>query len=254
MFEQSMIAKAPRVKRIWAASLGVTGQAMLVGAMILAPMLWPDTIPRVTFTALVPHAPPGQHPREKGDAKPRRAPRMVRVFHQEGLIQPRVIPVGTPRIEEQPLPVDTSVGVPYGTGAPGAGNGDGHFFDAILTAAPEPPKPAPVPRAVERPKPAEPVYERHKVGGVVREPKLIFRVDPRYPDIAVKTGISGVVRLVGVIGVDGRIRELSVVSGNPLLAPAALTAVRAWVYQPTLLNGDPIEVETEIVVTFKLGR
>jgi len=254
MFEQSMIAKAPKAKRIWAASLGVTGQATLVGAMILAPMLWPETIPRVTFTTLVPHAPPGTHPREKGDARPRRTPRMVRVFRQEGLFQPRVIPVGAPRIEDPLTPMDPGVGVPYGTGLPGGGDGDGHFFDGILTTTPEPPKPTPVPRAAERPKPAETVIERRKVGGFVREPKLVYRVDPRYPDIAARAGISGVVILTGVIGVDGRIRELSVVSGNPLLAPAALAAVRQWLYQPTLLNGDPIEVETQIVVTFKLSR
>jgi protein TonB len=157
-------------------------------------------------------------------------------------------------IHDQMLP-DDGVGVIGGTGLPGGGDGGGHFFDGFIGSGPEPPKPPETVRPAERPKPAEaPAIERHRVGGVVREPKLIYRIDPRYPDLAKHAGISGVVKLTGVIGIDGRIRELSVVTGNPLLTPAALAAVRQWVYQPTLLNGDPIEVETEIVVTFTLSR
>jgi protein TonB len=66
--------------------------------------------------------------------------------------------------------------------------------------------------------------------------------------------VQGTVVLVAVIGVDGRVKSLRVASGHPLLVQAALEAVRQWVYRPTLLNGDPVEVESPIEVHFKLGQ
>ena len=65
--------------------------------------------------------------------------------------------------------------------------------------------------------------------------------------------IAGVVELAGVIGAEGRIRELQVTSGHPLLVQAALDAVRQWVYRPTLLSGRPVEVITTIRVVFRLN-
>jgi protein TonB len=65
--------------------------------------------------------------------------------------------------------------------------------------------------------------------------------------------VSGTVELVGVIATGGRIRELKLLSGNPLLAPAALEAVRQWVYEPTLLNGEPVELIATISVIFRLN-
>jgi protein TonB len=111
------------------------------------------------------------------------------------------------------------------------------------------------PRVVERPKPAaEAIIPRVKQGGVVQPPRLIRRVDPPYPPLAKAAGVQGVVRMSGVISADGRIIELTVDSGNPLLVPAARAAVLQWRYAPTLLNGDPVEVETTIVVTFTLSQ
>jgi protein TonB len=91
------------------------------------------------------------------------------------------------------------------------------------------------------------------VGGPVQAARLVHRVDPAYPPLARQTRIAGTVELNGVIGTDGRIRELHVNSGHPFLAPAALEAVRQWVYQPTLLGGDPVEVITTITVVFRLN-
>src|SRR5262249_40573325 len=82
----------------------------------------------------------------------------------------------------------------------------------------------------------------------------IHRVDPIYPHLAKTTGISGTVELVGVLGTDGRIRELRVLRGHPLLINAALDAVKQWVYAPTLLNGEPVEVQAPITVNFILNR
>jgi protein TonB len=77
-------------------------------------------------------------------------------------------------------------------------------------------------------------------------------VEPVYPEIAVRTRVSGKVELEGVIGIDGRIHELRAVSGSPLLIRAALDAVRQWVYKPLTLNGEPVEVVQSIVVNFNL--
>ena len=81
---------------------------------------------------------------------------------------------------------------------------------------------------------------------------LIRRVTPVYPQQAVRLHISGVVHLAAFIGTDGRIRELQVLSGHPFLVPAAVNAVREWVYRPTMLGGAPVEVMTDITVTFTL--
>ncbi len=82
---------------------------------------------------------------------------------------------------------------------------------------------------------------------------LVRKVIPVYPPIARSARISGVVRLIGTIGKDGAIQNLEIVSGHPMLARAALEAVRQWVYKPTLLNGIPVEVVAPIEVNFTLG-
>ena len=83
--------------------------------------------------------------------------------------------------------------------------------------------------------------------------ETIYRPEPSYPPLARQARVSGTVQLEGVIGTDGRLKELRVVSGHPLLARAALEAVSQWVYKPTLLNGRPVEVIAPITVTFRLN-
>jgi protein TonB len=80
--------------------------------------------------------------------------------------------------------------------------------------------------------------------------QLAHRVQPSYPDEAVKENISGTVKLNVIIAKDGKIQQIQVISGHPLLVQAAIDAVRQWEYQPTLLNGQAIEVDTEIEVGF----
>ena len=109
---------------------------------------------------------------------------------------------------------------------------------------------APVPPHVDPPRPTEkrPVH----VSEGILEGQLISRVEPQYPVIAVQTKTEGEVRLHAIISRDGRITALEVVSGSPLLVRAALEAVRQWRYRPTLLNGEPVEVDTSITVIFHL--
>ena len=81
---------------------------------------------------------------------------------------------------------------------------------------------------------------------------LVKRVNPKYPKEARKEGIQGVVILTAKIGKHGDIADLSVVSGDPLLAKAAMDAVKKWKYRPYLLLGQPVEVQTQIQVNFVL--
>jgi TonB family protein len=96
--------------------------------------------------------------------------------------------------------------------------------------------------------------ERIRVGPQVQEGNLITKVDPLYPPLAIQARIQGLVRFNVVIGKDGRVANMQLVSGHPLLVAAAQDAVRQWVYKPTLLNGDPVEVVTEVEVNFTLPR
>ena len=95
---------------------------------------------------------------------------------------------------------------------------------------------------------------RIRIGGSVAAAKLINRVQPIYPALARQTGIQGVVKLHAILGKDGSVQQLQVISGHPLLVQAALDAVRQWIYQPTLLEGKPVEVDTEIDVFFQLQQ
>jgi len=85
------------------------------------------------------------------------------------------------------------------------------------------------------------------------EGNLIHRLQPAYPLLAVQTRTQGQVVLRAVISREGTIENLQVVSGHPLLVRAALEAVRQWRYRPYVLNGEPVEVETQVTVNFVLS-
>jgi TonB family protein len=108
-------------------------------------------------------------------------------------------------------------------------------------------------RTSAAPRPAG-VPQRIKVGGNVQSARLVRQPRPVYPPLAKQARISGVVKLGAIISKDGTIQHLEVISGHPLLVPAALEAVKQWVYQPTLLNGEPVEVQTQIDVNFTLSQ
>ena len=131
-------------------------------------------------------------------------------------------------------------GVPGGT----PGGVIGGIISSVPQAAPPPPP------VVAAPKPVAP--QRIRVGGNVQQAKLLNQPKPVYPPLAKQARIQGTVRFNAIIGRDGAIANLQVVSGHPLLVPSALEAVRQWKYQPTLLNGEPVEVVTQIDVNFTL--
>jgi TonB family protein len=93
-----------------------------------------------------------------------------------------------------------------------------------------------------------------RVGGNMQSTKLVSQPRPIYPPDAKAARIQGVVKLSAIIAADGTIKNLEVLSGHPLLVPAALESVKQWVYQPTLLNGNPVEVQTQIDINFTLSQ
>lgn len=122
-------------------------------------------------------------------------------------------------------------------------------FDTLLPKAAAPPAP-PAPKTdVPKPEPA-----RVPIGGDVLASKLIRRVQPEYPPLARQMRVEGVVNLHAIITREGRIAQLRVIGGHPLLVKAAVAAVEQWVYSPTLLNQKPVEVEAPIEVRFILSK
>jgi protein TonB len=113
-----------------------------------------------------------------------------------------------------------------------------------VSAAPPPPPP-PVKEAKQT---------RIRVGGQVQAANLIKKISPPYPQLAKQARIQGLVRFTAIIGKDGTIQNLTLVTGHPLLVPSATEAVKQWVYKPTLLNGEPVEVITQIDVNFTLSQ
>lgn len=99
----------------------------------------------------------------------------------------------------------------------------------------------------------EPAAAAYAEGGV-QPATLVRKVDPVYPPFARDARIEGVVRFSAVVGADGHVVRLQRISGHPLLAQAARDAVRQWVYQPPVVNGQPSNIVTQVVVSFSLNE
>jgi len=91
-----------------------------------------------------------------------------------------------------------------------------------------------------------------RVGGQIEAPRKLRHVDPEYPDLARRAGVQAVVILEATIDTGGRVTDVQVLRGHPVLDEAALRAVREWAYVPTLLNGVPVPVVMTVTVNFRL--
>ncbi|MGH9675820.1 MAG: energy transducer TonB [Candidatus Acidiferrum sp.] len=119
---------------------------------------------------------------------------------------------------------------------------------ARSTQAPDQDKSAQPPAEEPRPK-----VTRVRMGGNVMTALLKKKVGPKYPREAREKGLQGTVRLHVIISKQGKVQQLEVVSGDPILAESASEAVRQWEYRPTLLNGQPVEVDTTVDVIFSFN-
>jgi periplasmic protein TonB len=247
MFEQTFVTTG-KTRKGWTVVLSFLAQMLAIGVLILIPLIYTDTLPRATLTSfLVAPPPPPPPPPPPAAAPPKVVHIAPRQFDAGRLMAPKTIPKQIAMIKEEELP-PANAGVVGGVpgGVPGGTPGGviGGIIGSVPTAAPPPPPP---------PKPKAVVPQRIRVGGQVAAASLIRKVMPVYPTLAKQARIQGTVRFQAVIGKDGRIQDLQLISGHPLLVGAAEEAVKQWLYRPTLLNGEPVEVITQIDVNFTLS-
>lgn len=220
-------------------------EVILIGAMLIYPLIYTEALPKAQLmTFLVAPPPPPPPPPPPAAAPPVKVVR--RVTADDIMRAPTVIPRTIAVIKDEPEPPPQAAAVGVVGGVPGGmpGGTPGGVLGSILSAAAPPPPPPP---KATTPK-------RIRVGGQVEQAKIIFRPTPEYPPLAKVARIQGVVRLEAIISRDGTVQDLKVLNGHPLLVKSALEAVQRWRYQPTLLNGEPVEIITEIDVNFSLAN
>ncbi len=217
----------------WSVILSAIVQISALLVLILIPLIYTQALPKAMLATLLvapPPPPPPPPPPVKEIIKP-----VARLIQSGKLMQPRAIPKDVAVFKEAELPPDvvnnTNQSGVFG-GIPGQG----------IMAENGPVLP---------PKPAAPA--RIKQGGEVTAASIITQTRPAYPALARQARIQGTVVLHAIIDKEGKVAQLEVVSGHPLLVQSAIEAVKQWRYKPTQLNGDPVEVDTTIQVTFTMG-
>lgn len=246
MFDE-MVVSSPhptRTKKPMTVVISAVVQIAFLGILILIPLIYTEALPKTMMaTMLTAPPPPPPPPPPPAAVQVIKVRPQVHLMDAGKLMQPKVIPKDVKIIKEEAEPdpgvVGAVGGVPGGVAGGSMGGVLGGVIGGIGTAPPPP-----------RPRPTGPV----RVGGNVQAARIVNRVQPVYPPLARQTRISGTVRLHAIISKDGTIQQLEVMSGHPLLQQAALDAVRQWRYQPTLLNGEPVEVDTTIDVIFSLNQ
>ena len=247
MFEEMVVsnAKNKKTNKPWTVVISMVLQIAFLALLILIPLIYTEALPKTLMSSIL-LAPPPPPP-------PPPPPAAVLVVHVKPvahlmeagkLVAPKAIPKDVKIIKEEEAPPDVGAGMVGGVPGGVAGGSMGGVIGGVIggagsTAAPPPPKVTP---------------KRITVGGNVQAAHLVNRIQPLYPPLARQTRISGTVKLHAIIGKNGAVEQLQVVSGHPLLVQSALDAVRQWRYQPTLLNGEPVEVDTEIDVIFSLAQ
>lgn len=235
------LVRARRLRRK-ALVLSIAFEAALVAAMLVWPLITPGVLSRqYVFTPAPPYhggtnATTAHSP---GNPHPATTPHQIAA---NTLLQPPVIPPHVQVSTGDEAPVIEAGSGSGGPGIPGGPEGGLDIPGATGNSMPIVPPPAEV---------------RHHSAPIRRtegymEASLTHRVQPLYPVVAKTAHISGVVRLRAIIATDGSVRQLEVLSGNPILAQSATAAVREWRYRPTRLDGNDVEVETFITVNFVL--
>ncbi len=243
MFEDSLIESTNRfkTKRGWTTALSFVLQFFLIGLMILVPLIYTEALPRqqlMTFLVAPPPPPPPPPPA----AAPVEVVKVIRTEIIDGqLRQPSKIPEKVKMIteEEAPPPVSAMSGVVGGVPGGVPGGQMGGVLGGIISSTP---------LAVPRVAPQRVRVSQGVVSGLaISQPK------PLYPPMARMARVQGSVVLQAIISKSGSIENLRVVSGHPMLTQSALETVKQWRYRPYLLNGEPVEVETQITVNFNLA-
>jgi protein TonB len=244
MFEDSLIESGGRLKtkRGWTslASFGI--QMGIIGVMVLIPLIFTEALPKqqlMTFLVAPPPPPPPPPPA----AAPVKIVKVIQTDIVNGQLRtPTKIPKKIEMIKEDeaPPPVMAAAGVVGGVPGGVPGGSMSGVLGGIVNST-----------AVAVPKIATP--QRVRVSSGVQSGLLVNKPQPAYPPLARQARIQGKVVLQALISKDGNIENLQLISGHPMLAPAAIEAVKRWKYKPYLLNGEPVEVETTVEVNFTLA-
>ncbi|HEY6370517.1 MAG TPA: energy transducer TonB [Candidatus Sulfotelmatobacter sp.] len=244
MFEDSLIESGGRLKtkRGWTSIVSFTIQIGIIGVMVLIPLIFTEALPKgqMMFLLVAPPPPPPPPP-------PAAAPVHVVKQIQSDIINGELrTPTKIPKkvlenLKEDEAPPQMAVTGVVG-GVPGGvpGGSMGGVIGSVLSSTP-----------VAVPKIQTP--QRVRVSSGVSTGLLIRKVPPVYPPLARQARIQGTVILQAQISKEGNIQNLTLVSGHPMLAPAAIEAVKQWKYKPYLLNGEPVEVDTQVQVNFTLA-
>ena len=222
--------------------------AVLVGTVLLLPFWYTDALDLRSYTRTLlvgppppPPAPPAAVATVKSTAAAQR-----KLFSRGKLLAPIAIPKKVVILKEAPIPADVDItGVPGGVPGGVQGGQLGGVLAGVLGGTPTSVTRAPTP-------PGEKAHSPIRVGGRVRAPRAVYKPSPTYPPLAKQARISGDVVIDAVIDKTGSVVEMKVVSGPPLLIPAALAAVRMWRYEPTYLNDEPIDIQFILTVRFEL--
>ena len=219
---------------------------LAIGVMLIMPLAFPEGLPKAQLlTFLV--APPPPPPPPPPAAEVQRVVRQIQtdMLNTGQLRTPSRIPrrVQMIREEDAPPPMPSVGGVVGGVPGGIPGGQLGGVIGGIVSATSN----AAIPKFV----PVTP--QRVRISQGVTRGLLIQKVEPQYPPLARAARVQGDVVLSAVIDTNGQISNLQLMSGHPMLVPAAIAAVKQWRYKPYLLNGQPVEVETTITVIFSLS-
>ena len=248
MFDQTFVdGSGAKTKKPWTVATAFILESVAVVIIIVIPLIFTDVLPKAMLGSML-QAPSAPEPPKPPPPPPPEAPKVKvppRQLDANQLMAPTKVPQKVAEIVDDPnveLPSPSAVGA-----VPGVGGGGPPAFGNLLKAPPPPPPPPP---KVEK----APTPSRIRVGGNVQAANLIRKVQPVYPQLAKQARVQGSVHFTAIIGKDGTIQNLQLIGGHPLLVQAAQDAVKQWLYKPTLLNGEPVEVVTQIDVNFTLSQ
>lgn len=240
MFADSLLETswAHRSRRSWTTLTSFGLQAVIIGLLLMIPLLTTVGLPLVRTVSTpigIFRRDPGPAPRDPG-----RRTTLVPVTPYSGrIMEPSRIPITIPKGDNpaaQPTGPEPDGGIYIG---PSTGSDPGIPMPVVGT---RPIQPVPPPTVVRT----------FRTSNMLQG-SLIRRVEPVYPVLARNARIQGSVVLEALISKEGTMENLKLISGHPMLVPAAIQAVSQWRYRPYVLNGEAIEVETQITVNFILG-
>jgi periplasmic protein TonB len=245
MFEDSLIESGGRLKtkRGMTTTISFVFQVVLVGILVLIPLLFTEALPKTQLMTFLVAPPPPPPPPPPPAAAPVKVVKQIQTDIVNGQLRtPTKIPQKVQMIKEDeaPAPVMSASGVIGGVPGGVPGGQMGGVIGGIISSTP-----------VAVPKVATP--QRIRVSQGVTQGMILRKIQPAYPPLARQARIQGPVVLQAEIGKDGSIQNLRLISGHPMLAPAAIEAIKQWKYKPYILNGEPVEVETTITFNFTLS-